>query len=61
MDGNKLFQSEFITVITNNSKSIMPGWLYNLINVGFSLAGYYLACKPPLMFQSLFPRPPTNE
>lgn len=41
--GNKLFQSQFITVITNDSKSIMPGWLYNLINVGVSLCGYYLA------------------
>ncbi|KAL9130749.1 MAG: hypothetical protein Q9217_001145 [Psora testacea] len=41
--GNKLFQSEFIGEITNNSKSIMPGWLYNLINVGVSLVGYYLA------------------
>ena len=43
--GNKLFQSEFISTITNHSKSIMPGWLYNLINVGVSLCGYYLACK----------------
>ena len=43
--GNKLFQAEFISTITNNSKSIMPGWLYNLINVGVSLVGYYLACK----------------
>lgn len=41
--GNKLFQSEFIGTITNNSKSLMPGWLYNLINVGVSLCGYYLA------------------
>ncbi|KAL2037116.1 hypothetical protein N7G274_010112 [Stereocaulon virgatum] len=41
--GNKLFQNEFIGVITHNSKSIMPGWLYNLINVGVSLVGYYLA------------------
>jgi len=41
--GNKLFQSEFISVITKNSKSIMPGWLYNLINIGVSLVGYYLA------------------
>ena len=41
--GNKLFQSEFIGVITNESKSIMPGWLYNLINVGVQLVGYYLA------------------
>ncbi|EXJ88632.1 hypothetical protein A1O1_05562 [Capronia coronata CBS 617.96] len=41
--GNKLFQSEFIKVIVPNSDSIMPGWLYNLINVGVSLCGYYLA------------------
>ncbi|KIV77146.1 hypothetical protein PV11_08969 [Exophiala sideris] len=41
--GNKLFQSEFITVIMPSNKSIMPGWLYNLINVGVSLCGYYLA------------------
>lgn len=46
--GNKLFQSEFIGEITHNGKSIMPGWLYNLINVGVSLVGYYLACKRPL-------------
>ncbi|KAJ9657979.1 hypothetical protein H2198_003947 [Neophaeococcomyces mojaviensis] len=41
--GNKLFQSEFIGVVTNHSNSIMPGWLYNLVNVGVSLCGYYLA------------------
>ncbi|KAG8530770.1 uncharacterized protein KY384_004127 [Bacidia gigantensis] len=41
--GNKLFQSEFISVVTNNTTSIMPGWLYNLINVGVSLVGYYMA------------------
>lgn len=41
--GNKLFQSEFIKVIMPDSKSIMPGWLYNLINVAVSLCGYYLA------------------
>jgi len=41
--GNKLFQSEFISVITHKSTSIMPGWLYNLINIGCSLCGYYLA------------------
>lgn len=43
--GNKLFQSEFIAVISPNNKSVMEGWLYNLINVGVSLVGYYLACK----------------
>ena len=43
--GNKLFQANFISVITHSSTSIMPGWLYNLINVGVSLCGYYLACE----------------
>ena len=41
--GNKLFQSEFIKVISPNQSSVMEGWLYNLINVGVSLVGYYLA------------------
>ncbi|KAI9708172.1 MAG: hypothetical protein M1820_004126 [Bogoriella megaspora] len=41
--GNKLFQNNFIAVITPNNKSVMVGWLYNLINVGVSLVGYYLA------------------
>ena len=43
--GNKLFQSEFIKILIPNSKSIMPNWLYNLINVGVQLCGYYLASK----------------
>jgi hypothetical protein len=43
--GNKLFQSQFIAVIDPNEKSIMAGWLYNLINVVVSLCGYYLACE----------------
>ncbi|GAB1213648.1 hypothetical protein ATERTT37_002798 [Aspergillus terreus] len=41
--GNKLFQSEFIKVISPASESIMPTWLWNLCNVGVSLAGYYCA------------------
>ncbi|KAF2013238.1 putative MFS phosphate transporter [Aaosphaeria arxii CBS 175.79] len=41
--GNKLFQNQFIAVLTPNNKSVMVGWLYNLINVGVSLVGYYLA------------------
>ncbi|EAW13937.1 putative MFS phosphate transporter [Aspergillus clavatus NRRL 1] len=41
--GNKLFQSEFIKVISPASTSIMPTWLWNLCNVGVSLCGYYLA------------------
>lgn len=41
--GNKLFQDQFIAVLTPGNKSVMVGWLYNLINVGVSLVGYYLA------------------
>jgi MFS family permease len=44
--GNKLFQSQFIKVISPQSASsgnVMEGWLWNLVNVGVSLAGYYLA------------------
>ena len=48
--GNKLFQSEFIKVISPATSSVMPGWLWNLCNVGVSLCGYYLACKYPLPF-----------
>ncbi|KAK7700757.1 hypothetical protein SLS57_011981 [Botryosphaeria dothidea] len=40
--GNKLFQNQFIKVITT-SKDVMVSWEYNLINVAVSLAGYYLA------------------
>lgn len=41
--GNKLFQSQFIKVLSPNSHSVMTGWLWNLLNVGVSLTGYYLA------------------
>lgn len=41
--GNKLFQSAFIKVLLPHNKSVMVGWLYNLINVGVSLVGYYMA------------------
>ncbi|CAG8959983.1 hypothetical protein HYFRA_00012700 [Hymenoscyphus fraxineus] len=41
--GNKLFQSQFISVISPGNTSIMTGWLWNLVNVGVSLCGYYLA------------------
>jgi hypothetical protein len=41
--GNKLFQSQFISVISPGNKSVMTGWLWNLVNVGVSLCGYYLA------------------
>lgn len=44
--GNKLFQSQFIRIIspeTARSGNVMTGWLWNLLNVGVSLLGYYLA------------------
>jgi Sugar (and other) transporter len=41
--GNKLFQSEFLGVILPGEASIMPSWLYNLLNCGVGLCGYYLA------------------
>lgn len=41
--GNKLFQSDFIKVISPATDSVMPTWLWNLCNVGVSLCGYYLA------------------
>jgi MFS family permease len=43
--GNKLFQSEFISVISHGSTSIMEGWEWNLANIAVSLAGYHLACE----------------
>jgi MFS family permease len=44
--GNKLFQSQFIKIISPEStKNVMTGWLWNLVNVIVSLCGYYLACK----------------
>lgn len=41
--GNKIFQGQFINIITGDHSSVMVGWLYNMINIGCSLAGYYLA------------------
>ena len=41
--GNKLFQSEFISVISPHGDKVMNTWLWNLVNVGVSLVGYYLA------------------
>lgn len=42
--GNKLFQSEFIGAIAaTTSQEVMTEWLYNLVNVGVSLVGYYMA------------------
>ena len=41
--GNKLFQSEFINVLTPGNKDVMVTWKYNLLNVSVSLVGYYMA------------------
>ncbi|PRT57029.1 putative inorganic phosphate transporter 1-3 [Wickerhamiella sorbophila] len=44
--GNKLFQGSFIKVISGSDSKkngVMTDWLYNLINIGCSMAGYYLA------------------
>lgn len=41
--GNKLFQAQFIAVISGGESSVMTGWIWNLYNVIVSLAGYYLA------------------
>ncbi|KAJ3575891.1 hypothetical protein NPX13_g3873 [Xylaria arbuscula] len=41
--GNKLFQSSFISVISDNPDSLLTTWNWNLINVVVSLAGYYAA------------------
>ncbi|KAI0889882.1 MFS general substrate transporter [Annulohypoxylon maeteangense] len=41
--GNKLFQGQFIKVISDNPSSIMTTWTWNLVNVVVGLAGYYMA------------------
>jgi len=41
--GNKLFQSDFIDVLTPGNKDVMITWKYNLLNVSVSLVGYYMA------------------
>ena len=41
--GNKLFQSDFIAALNPGTTSVMVNWLYNMINIGCSLVGYYLA------------------
>ena len=43
--GNKLFQSGFIAVISPNTTSLIPNWLWNLVNIGVALVGYYLASE----------------
>jgi hypothetical protein len=54
--GNKLFQSQFISVISPGS-SVMTTWLWNLVNVGVSLCGYYAACMYSSPLPSRFELP----
>lgn len=41
--GNKIFAGVFIGVITGGKSTLMVAWLYNLLNIGVSLVGYYMA------------------
>ena len=41
--GNKLFQAQFIAALNPGNSSVMTNWLWNLVNVGVALCGYYLA------------------
>lgn len=41
--GNKLFQSQFIKVLTPGNKSVVTGWLWTMLNTGVALVGYYMA------------------
>jgi H+/Cl- antiporter ClcA len=40
--GSKIFSGVFIQIITGQKNNVQTTWLYNLINVGVSLCGYYL-------------------
>lgn len=41
--GNKLFQGQFIKIISSNPDSLMTSYSWNLVNITVSLAGYYAA------------------
>ncbi|KAF3009161.1 hypothetical protein G7054_g1660 [Neopestalotiopsis clavispora] len=41
--GNKLFQGQFINIVSNNPSSVMTTWTWNLVNCVVSLCGYYAA------------------
>ncbi|KAL6810540.1 major facilitator superfamily domain-containing protein [Trichoderma camerunense] len=41
--GNKLFQGQFIKVISDNPNSLLTTWSWSLVNIVVSLAGYYCA------------------
>lgn len=41
--GKQIFRNVFPPLVTNNSSQVVTLWLYNLVNVGCELVGYYLA------------------
>jgi len=41
--GNQIFRNVFLVLVTGGSDNIMTLWLYNLVNIGCALIGYYLA------------------
>lgn len=41
--GNQIFRNVFLQLVTGNENQVITLWLYNLINVGCELVGYYLA------------------
>eukprot|EP01117_Protostelium_nocturnum_P013604 TRINITY_DN5094_c0_g1_i1.p1 TRINITY_DN5094_c0_g1~~TRINITY_DN5094_c0_g1_i1.p1 ORF type:complete len:601 (+),score=138.66 TRINITY_DN5094_c0_g1_i1:211-1803(+) len=42
--GNKIFQADFIRILSPTSgDNVMTNWLYNLLNIGIAMIGYYAA------------------
>lgn len=41
--GGQIFRSILLNLVTTNSNDVFTYWLYNLINVGCELVGYYLS------------------
>lgn len=41
--GNQIFRSLLISLITTDSNEVFTYWLWNMINVGCELVGYYMA------------------
>ncbi|KAK5038099.1 hypothetical protein LTS07_001567 [Exophiala sideris] len=41
--GNQIFRNVFLSLVTSTSSQVGELWLYNLINIGCELVGYYMA------------------
>ncbi|ETI29221.1 hypothetical protein G647_01674 [Cladophialophora carrionii CBS 160.54] len=52
--GNQIFRNVFLQIVTSSSDEVGTLWLYNLINIGCELVGYYLAAL--LMDHKLYGR-----